>query len=56
MGFFKNTAENISENVANGDTASLERAADAIVYAMLEGSGTPAQNIAAITEQIPPRK
>lgn len=56
MGFFKKIAEDVSADVASGDTARIERAADAIVYAMLEGSGTAAQNIASITEQLPPRK
>jgi hypothetical protein len=50
MGFFKDTAASIKADIHSGDTARIEKAADALVYALLEGPGTAAENMDALTK------
>jgi hypothetical protein len=52
MGFFKNKADSIQADVASGNTARVEQAARDIVHAMLEGAGTHAQNLDALTRAV----
>lgn len=49
MNFLQNIADSIKDDITSGETDRIERAADTLVYALLEGPGTTAQNLDDVT-------
>ena len=51
MGFLKKTANDAAAAISSGDAARIDQAAKALVYALMEGGGTVAQNMAALADE-----
>ncbi|WP_406336625.1 hypothetical protein OG814_33265 [Streptomyces zaomyceticus] len=51
MGFLKKTADTATAAISSGDAARIDQAAKDFVYALMEGGGTVAQNMAALADE-----